>query len=76
MSPPADQASEGLRLNLATGAALTDHTHEKVAEAIIQPLDVWQHAHGRMVLATGTGGWPVPTIAPVSGLALSAQPNF
>jgi hypothetical protein len=43
-------ALERLRLNFTAGAALTHHTHEEVAEAVIEPLDVGKHAHGRMVL--------------------------
>jgi|SRR5215469_10732927 len=46
---PANQASECLRLNLTASAAIADHAHEEVAEAIVQPLDVRQHAYGRMV---------------------------
>ena len=37
-----------LRLNLTAGSALTDNAHEKVAEAVVEPLDVVLHSHGRM----------------------------
>jgi hypothetical protein len=43
---PSDQASDRLRLNLTADAAFTNHAHEEVAKAIVQPLDVRQHAHG------------------------------
>jgi hypothetical protein len=42
-----------LRLNLTASTALAHHTHEEVPEAIVQPLDVWQHAHGLIVILTG-----------------------
>jgi hypothetical protein len=32
---------------------LQDHAHEEIAEAIVQPLDVSEHPHGRMVLTAG-----------------------
>jgi hypothetical protein len=35
--------------------------HQEIAEAIIEPLDVRQHAHGRMVSMTGEGVYSVPT---------------
>jgi len=38
-----------LRLNLTARAALADHPHEEVAEAIVELLDVREHAHPRMV---------------------------
>ena len=31
-------------------AAVTDHAHQELSEAIVQFLDVGEHAHGRMVL--------------------------
>ena len=42
------QARERLGLNLTAGAALTDDAHKKVTEAIVELLDVSEHAHGRM----------------------------
>jgi hypothetical protein len=47
--PPADDAGEGLRLNLTTGTALAHNAHEEIAEAAIEPLDVSQDAHPRMM---------------------------
>jgi len=41
--------SERLRLDVTRCAAGTPDAHQKVAEAIIEPLDVRQHAHERMV---------------------------
>jgi hypothetical protein len=46
---PADQARESLRLYLPAGAALAHHAHQEIAEAIVKPLDVREHAHARMV---------------------------
>jgi hypothetical protein len=43
-----DQCAACLRLNLTARAALTHDTHEEVTEAIIEPLDVREHAHGQM----------------------------
>ena len=48
---PADQAREGLGLNLTAGTALAHDADQEVAEAVIQSLDVKQHAHARMVLS-------------------------
>jgi hypothetical protein len=47
---PADEARKDLGLNLTTRAAVTNHTHQELAEAIVQFLDVREHAHERMVL--------------------------
>ena len=33
-------------MNLTAGAALTDDAHKKVTEAIVELLDVSEHAHG------------------------------
>ena len=44
-----------LRLNLTAGAAFTDDTHQEIAEAIVQSLDVSEHPHGRMVRNGGRG---------------------
>jgi hypothetical protein len=35
------------------GAAFAHHAHQKIAEAIVKPLDVSKHAHGRMVRSRG-----------------------
>jgi hypothetical protein len=45
-------------------AALTDHTHEVIAEAIIEPLDVRQHAHTGMVLTVPEAVHAVPEAFP------------
>ncbi len=42
---PADQARQGLGCNLTARTALANHAHEEVAEAVIEALDVSQHAH-------------------------------
>ena len=36
-------------LYLTAGATLAHHPHKKISEAIVQALDVRQHAHGRIV---------------------------
>jgi len=38
----------------------TRDAHEKIAAAVIQPLDVGQHAHGGMLLKVGGGVHAVP----------------
>ncbi len=38
--------SKDLRLDLAHRSAVTDHTHQELPEAIVDPLDVSEHAHG------------------------------
>ena len=43
------QSCKCVWLNLTARAALTHHTHEEVAEAVIEPLDVSEHAHAHMV---------------------------
>jgi len=43
------QSCKCLWLNLTARAALTHHTHEEAAEAVIEPLDVSEHAHAHMV---------------------------
>jgi len=37
-------------LDLSAAATLAYHSHEKISEAIVEPPDVREHAHGRMVL--------------------------
>jgi len=49
-----------LRLNLTAGAALADHMRQEIAEAIVQPLDVRQHPHARMVRSGGERVYSVP----------------
>jgi hypothetical protein len=33
------------------GAALADNTHQEVAEAVVEPVNVGEHAHGGVVVA-------------------------
>jgi len=47
---PANQSGERLGLHFTARTTLAHHPHKKISEAIIQPLDVRQHAHGRIVL--------------------------
>jgi len=49
----ANQAGQCLRLNFTARAAATDDTHEELAEAVVQILDMGEHEHGRTV---GDGG--------------------
>jgi hypothetical protein len=69
---PADQTRECLRLNLTAGAAFAHNADQEVAEAVIQSLDVGQHAHARIVLSGGervhavAGGVPTCTALPSS----------
>jgi hypothetical protein len=58
---PADEACEGGRLNLTAGAALTHDAHEEISETVIEPLDVRQYAHARMVLTADGRVYSVPT---------------
>jgi hypothetical protein len=44
---------ERFGLDLPGGSARARDAHEEVAEAIVEPLDVKQHSHGRMVRTTG-----------------------
>ena len=56
---PADQPCERLGLYLADSTTLADHSYQEMAEAIIEPLDMRQHAHGRVVRATVAGVYSV-----------------
>jgi len=50
---PTGEARERLRLNLTARAALADDTHQEITELIVQPLDVSQQLHERMVTGRG-----------------------
>jgi hypothetical protein len=52
---PPDEAGERLWLYFPAGTTLAHVPHQEVAEAIIEPLDVREHAHVRMV-RTGCAG--------------------
>ena len=43
--PPADQASECLRLNFTGHAVLTDDAHEEITKLVVQFLYVVEHPH-------------------------------
>jgi hypothetical protein len=50
----------GLGLDLSAGAALAHYADWEISEAVIRPVDVGQHAHGRMVLLAGAAVHAVP----------------
>ena len=69
----ADRARAYLELYLPTSAALADDAHKETAEAVIEPLDVSQHAHGRMVLTVGGGVYAIrDSVRDCMGLRLLA----
>jgi hypothetical protein len=41
---------QGFWLDLTANTALADHSHQKLTKAIVQFLDVREHAHGLLVL--------------------------
>src|SRR5215469_11390011 len=46
---PTYQAGEGLGLDITAGAVLADHSHQELAEAVVQSLDVSEHPYARVV---------------------------
>ena len=70
---PADQARECLRLNLTARAAFAHNADQEVAEAVIQSLDVRQHAHARMVLSGSERVHAVSGGVPTCTVLLSSQ---
>lgn len=54
VDPPTGQR---LGVDLSHGAASAAHSHEELAETVVELLDVSEHAHGRMV-RTGALGRP------------------
>jgi hypothetical protein len=49
----ADQARQCLRLDVTRGAAHAAHAHQEFTKAIVELLDVSEHAHPRMVRRAG-----------------------